>query len=65
MPSLQKLDLVLQNKGFEKLKPLQKLNNNLKRPIKQYHDLGYGIPILGKQNFDEYCLKVTWNFLSS
>ena len=41
MPSLQKLDSVLQNKGFEKLKPLQKLNNNSKRPIKQYHDLGY------------------------
>ena len=59
MPSLQKLDSVLQNKGFEKLKPLQKLNNNSKKPIKQYHDLGYGVPILGTQNYDEFCLKVT------
>ena len=47
------------NKLFEKLKPLQKLNNNTKQPIKQYHDLGYGVPILGVQNYDEFCLKVT------
>ena len=53
MPSLQKLESVLQNKEFEKLKPLQELNNNSKRPIKQYHDLGYGVP-----NYDEFCLKV-------
>jgi hypothetical protein len=47
------------NKEFEKLKPLQKLNNNTKQSIKQYHDLGYGVPILGVQNYDEFCLKVT------